>query len=116
MLSTGPSSRLVGLQSGARASISHVAHAPIAVASAAAAKPKFGYLVYRITNPNRFNDKLVPPFTQLQVQTRQPVAGQVYNVLYLAVRNGTANTFDASSGFSVRFPGAKVVVPDPHGE
>ncbi len=31
--------------------------------------------------------------------------GQVYNILYLAVRNGTTQTFDASSNFYVRFPG-----------
>ena len=37
--------------------------------------------------------------------------GQVYNVLYVAVRNGTAQTFDASSGFSVRFPGQKTAIP-----
>lgn len=67
-------------------------------------RPNFGYLMYRITNPNRFNNKLVPPFGHVLVQNLQPVPGQVYNVLYLAVRNGTAQTFDASSGFQVRFP------------
>ncbi len=63
--------------------------------------PNHGYLVYRITNPNRFNNKLIPPFSHVLVQARQPVPGQVYNVLYIAVRNGTAKTFDASSGFCV---------------
>ena len=70
-----------------------------------AVKPNYGYLVYRITNPNRFNNKLTPPFSHVLVQSLQPVPGQVYNVLYVAVRNGTALTFDASSGFSVKFPG-----------
>ena len=70
-----------------------------------------GYLVYRITNPNRFNNKLIPPFSQVLVQSRQPVPGQVYNVLYVAVRNGTAQTFDASSGFTVKFPGQPASFP-----
>jgi hypothetical protein len=95
LLSAGAStSHLAGLNSGSHNSI-----------SLAATKPDFGYLVYRITNPNRFNNKLTPPFTQVLVQTQQPVPGQVYNVLYVEVRNGTARTFDASSGFRVRFPG-----------
>ena len=67
-------------------------------------KPTTGYLVYRITNPNRFNNKLVPPFAQVLVQTAQPVPGQVYNVLSVVVRNGTAQTFNASSGFAVKLP------------
>jgi hypothetical protein len=71
-------------------------------------KPDSGYLVYRITNPNQYNNKLVPPFSQVLVQTNPPIPGQVYNILYLVVRNGTAKTFDASSGFNVRFPN------DPH--
>ncbi len=79
--------------------------------SAMAVKPNFGYLVYRITNPNRFNNKLIPPFGHVLVQSRQPVPGQVYNILYVAVRNGTARTFDASSGFSVRFPGQLTSIP-----
>ena len=74
-------------------------------------KPYYGYLVYRITNPTPFNDKLTPPFTQVLVQTKQPVPGQVYNVLQVSVRNGTAKTFDASSGFTVRFPGQKATFP-----
>ena len=59
------------------------------------------FLAYRITNPKSSVD-LAPPFQQLLVQSRQPVAGQVYNVLYVAVKNGTAQTFGASSGFTVR--------------
>jgi hypothetical protein len=79
--------------------------------SAAAVKPETGFLVYRITNPNLFNNKLIPPFTNVLVQTRQPVPGQVYNVLFMSLRNGTAQTFDASSGFSVRFPGQAGFIP-----
>ena len=45
-----------------------------------------------------------PPFTQVLVQDQQPVPGQTYNVLYVVVRNGTAKTFDASSGFAVKAP------------
>ena len=67
-------------------------------------KPTTGYLVYRITNPNRFNNKLVPPFAQVPVRTVQPVPGQVYNVLSVVVRNGTAQTFNAKSGFAVKLP------------
>jgi hypothetical protein len=74
-------------------------------------KPYYGYLLYRITNPDPFNDKLIPPFTQVLVQARQPVPGQVYNVLQVSVRNGTAKTFDASSEFRVRFPGQKASFP-----
>lgn len=70
-----------------------------------------GYAVYRITNPNQFNDRLIPPFSHVSVQARKPVPGQVYNVLYVAVRNGTAQTFDASSGFKVRFPGSRHSFP-----
>ena len=74
-------------------------------------KPLFGYLVYRITNPTPYNDTLIPPFNQVLVQSRQPVPGEVYNVLQVSVRNGTAKTFDASSGFTVRFPGQKAAFP-----
>ena len=83
---------------------------------AAAKKPTSGYLVYRITNPNRFNNHLTPPFTQVLVQSQQPVPGQVYNVLFVVVRNGTAKTFDASSGFAVKLPQASQFFPDSDGE
>jgi hypothetical protein len=70
----------------------------------AAQKPNFGFLVYRITNPNRFNRTMPPPFVQVLVQAQQPIPGQVYNVLFVVVRNGTAQTFDSSGGFAVRIP------------
>jgi hypothetical protein len=96
------------------AGLSNDAPAPVlrpAEISFSAVKPNFGYLVYRITNPNRFNDHLTPPFSHVLVQTAQPVPGRVYNVLYIVVRNGTARTFDASSGFMVRFPGQPHAFP-----
>jgi hypothetical protein len=58
-----------------------------------------------------FNNTLRPPFAQVLVQSQQPVAGQVYNILFVVVRNGTAKTFDASSGFSVRIPQSKQSFP-----
>ncbi len=88
--STAP---FVNLKAGSRALASHPADRPGAlgaVVAAMATKPDHGYLVYRITNPNRFNNKLILPFSQVLVQSRQPVPGQVYNVLYVVVRNGTA--------------------------
>jgi hypothetical protein len=86
------------------------AKAPQSV-SPAAKQPTQGYLVYRITNPNAFNNRLTPPFGQVLVQASQPVAGQTYNVLYVTVRNGTTLTFDASSGFEVKFPGQRSYTP-----
>jgi hypothetical protein len=59
-------------------------------------------VLFRITNPTPFNTRLVPPFDQVAVQSRPPVPGQVYNVLFVSVRNQTRRTFDASSGFAVR--------------
>jgi hypothetical protein len=79
--------------------------------SALAKQPTSGFLVYRITNPNIFNNHLTPPFPQVLVQAREPVPGQVYNVLSMTLRNGTAQTFDASSGFSVAFPGQRQRIP-----
>ncbi len=79
--------------------------------SSIAAKPEFGFLVYRITNPNPYNDKLAPPSMNVRVQTRQPIPGQTYNILFITVRNGTSKTFDAGSGFEVKFPGDKHVYP-----
>jgi len=67
--------------------------------------------MYRITNPNRYNNSLNPPFAQVLVQSNQPVPGQVYNILFVVARNGTAQTFDASSGFQVRFPSSNFTVP-----
>jgi len=84
---------------------------PKVSAEAVQHKPDYGYLVYRITNPNPYNGKLVPPFGHVLVQTAQPVPGQTYNILQIAVRNGTARTFTASSNFQVRFPGDPTTFP-----
>ena len=63
----------------------------------------FGYLAFRVTNtPWQTPYKLVPPFQQVLVQSGQPVPGQVYNVIDVAVKNGTSQTFTASNGFTVR--------------
>ena len=64
-----------------------------------------GYLAYRITNPMVRPVHLVPPFQQVLVQNAQPIPGQTYNVLYVVVKNGTAKTFTASDGLTVRIPG-----------
>ena len=73
----------------------------------AAANKNAGFLAFRITQPTRFNNFLTPPFTQVLVQARQPVPGQMYNILFISVRNGTAQTFNSSNGFLVRLPGGK---------
>lgn len=69
-----------------------------------AAKPTTGFLVYRITNPTRFNNVLKPPFDQVLVQRERPVPGQTYNILSIAVRNGTNRAFDVGDGLEVKFP------------
>jgi hypothetical protein len=72
--------------------------------TAKAVKPNFGYLVFRITNPSGSPNTLTPPFGHVLVQDRQPVPGQFYNILQVALKNETNQTFDASSGFFVRLP------------
>jgi hypothetical protein len=63
----------------------------------------FGYQAFRVTNtPHQTPYKLVPPFQQVLVQSRQPVPGQVYNVNDVTVKNGTSVTFTASDHFTVR--------------
>src|SRR5215469_4971375 len=47
----------------------------------------YGYLAFRVTQRPY---KLIPPFQQVLVQHIQPVPGQTYNVLYLALKNGTS--------------------------
>jgi hypothetical protein len=63
----------------------------------------FGYLAFRVTNtPFQTPYKLIPPFQQVLVQGRKPIPGQVYNVTDVTVKNGTAQTFTSSNGFTVR--------------
>ncbi len=64
-----------------------------------------GIIAYRITNPTDRLVHLIPPFQQVLVQKAQPVPGQVYNVLQIAVKNGTGKTFTAADGLTVRVPG-----------
>lgn len=89
----GPMARI------AEVSAAHHRHADHAAARAA--RPA-GYLAYRITNPTNGMVNLVPPFQNVLVQEAQPVAGQVYNILYVAIKNETKQTFTASDDFTVR--------------
>ena len=86
------------------------AHAHTAAAQKAATGSRggtagAGFIAYRITNPTDRPVHLIPPFQQVLVQRTQPVPGQVYNVLQIAVKNGTAKTFTAADGLTVRVPG-----------
>ena len=73
--------------------------------SARRSSPPTQFLAFRITNTADHPVDLTPPFQQVLVQHTQPVPGQVYNVLFVAVKNGTAQTFTASNDFTVRLPG-----------
>ena len=63
------------------------------------------FIAYRITNPTYRLVHLVPPFQQVLVQKIKPIPGQVYNILFVAVQNNTAQTFTAANDFRVRLPG-----------
>ncbi len=70
------------------------------------------FLAFRVTNTSSQTPyALIPPFQQVLVQAVQPVPGQVYNVLQIAVKNGTAQTFNASSGFAVKVTGDRQSFP-----
>ena len=71
------------------------------------------FLGFRVTNPSqKINYVLVPPFIHTLVQTNQPVPGETYNLLQIAVRNGTSQTFTAGNGFTARLnTNHKEVVP-----
>ncbi len=56
----------------------------------------------RVTNPHGRNALFDPPFGHVLVQSTLPVPGQIYNVLFLSVYNGTNETFTASDGLGVR--------------
>jgi hypothetical protein len=64
--------------------------------------PVTGVTLERITNPTPFNAILKPPFDHVLVQSRQPVPGQVYNVLFITVRNSTNRTFTAGDNLTVK--------------
>ena len=85
---------------------------PIVTATEVVPKPTTGFLLYRITNPTIYNNHLTPPFAaHIQIGGLTPVPGKTYNILQIAVRNGTAQTFDANSNFYVRYPGSKQTIP-----
>jgi hypothetical protein len=74
-----------------------------AQADASGAKLPHGFLGFRVTNPSAaVNYLILPPLKQVLVQKAQPVPGQTYNVLQVAVRNGTSQTFTAANNFTVR--------------
>ncbi len=79
----------------------NTAGAAVAAQAAVPIVPKKFY-AFRITNPTKHKVNLYPPFGQVLVQNPQPVPGQVYNITYVAVKNGTAQTFTASNNFMVR--------------
>jgi hypothetical protein len=62
-----------------------------------------GFLLFRVTITSaQVPYELKPPFQQVLVQGKQPVPGQVYNVGFVTVKNGTAQTFTAQNDFTVR--------------
>ena len=70
------------------------------------------FLAFRVTNTSYQTPyELIPPFQQVMVQSTQPKPGRVYNVLQIAVKNGTAQTFNASNGFKVRLSGERKSFP-----
>jgi hypothetical protein len=70
------------------------------------------FLAFRVTNtPFQTPYPLIPPFQQVLVQSDQPIPGQTYNVLQIALKNGTAQTFNASNGFTVRLTTQTKAVP-----
>jgi hypothetical protein len=64
--------------------------------------PVTGVTLDRITNPSPFNAVLKPPFAHVAVQSRPPVPGKVYNLLFISVYNGAGRTFNASDNLRVR--------------
>jgi hypothetical protein len=61
------------------------------------------FMGYRITDPKKgLAVHITPPFGHVLVQTARPVPGDVYNVCYVIVKNGTHQTFTARNNFTVR--------------
>lgn len=70
------------------------------------------FILSRITNTAAGNAvDLVPPFQQVLVQAKPPVPGRMYNVLSVAVRNHTSQTFTAQDHFSVKLSGQSYATP-----
>ena len=61
-----------------------------------------GYLAYRITNPTYL--PLIPPFQHVLVQKHPARTREGLQLALHPVKNGTAKTFDASDGFTSRYP------------
>jgi hypothetical protein len=78
---------------------------PVAVDQTPSSSQSPTFLVSRITNPTPINHVLTPPFAQVAVQSIPPIPGQTYNVYAVSMRNSTRLTFDANSGFNVKFSG-----------
>src|SRR5262249_42133787 len=53
-------------------------------------------------NPTPVNAILKPPFAHVAVQSRPPVPGRVYNLLFISVYNRSGRTFTASDNLRVR--------------
>jgi hypothetical protein len=78
----------------------HAVHPDLAKAKTT--EPK-RFLAFRLTiTAYPLTVNLEPPFQQVLVQSRPPVPGKVYNICFVAVRNGTKQTFSASNKFTVR--------------
>ena len=88
----------------AHAARPHATTRTVALAKAAAHHEKpTKFLAFRVTNPSHeLPYSLVPPFQQVLVQSTAPVAGQVYNVLQISLKNGTSQTFTSSADFKVK--------------
>jgi hypothetical protein len=56
----------------------------------------------RVTNPVGSNALFNPPFGHVLVQTNLPIPGQVYNILFISVYNGSGTTLTASDHITVR--------------
>ncbi len=86
----------------AGASAAHAGNRPVIPPHPGRGTAGIGFLGFRVTQKPY---ELVPPFQHVLVQRTKPIPGHVYNLLYVALRNGTNQTFNASSGFTVRIPG-----------
>src|SRR5579883_2203107 len=98
LLSAGP---LTGHAAGSRAPADLTAQA-VFPPPPPPTMPIPGLTLDRITNPHDGNQILIPPFQHVLVQTIKPVPGQVYNVLFLSLWNGTNRTFTAADGLTVK--------------
>jgi hypothetical protein len=100
-LSAGPSpAPLANARAGAASRV-HAGQADAAGPRAAVPVIR-GFTMDRITQPTPQNRVLLPPIKHVLVQGRPPVPGQVYNLLFLTVWNGTKRTFTAADNLFVK--------------